>query len=128
MLIEATEVAVEEDEDISYVWFADAAKRYLGFYRPRESFRKPGDQVYVERDDQSRATYGGVTTVELHRDHVKVVFDADAAAKLGLTEGREITARFSLPATVLGDLRAILGRIFEGQADYRDRTAEHAGG
>lgn len=121
-------VSVEEDAEQWQVTFAESEfnpRHYVILRRDRA----PGSQdmalgldgYQVEVDHQNQSFYGGIESFVLFRDHVVVVFNAEAASVLG--DGAGIVVRFSLRARQLDQLRACLIRIFEGEGCFLDKSA-----
>jgi hypothetical protein len=119
----AASVAIEEDEDLLRVRFADAefnARRYLVLERAKTA--DPGDaelglDVYsVELNDPANACYGGVELFELARDHAAVTFEDGALPGLGDTA--TVVIRFALRGRQYDQLRSALARIFDGEACF----------
>ncbi|HEX7314763.1 MAG TPA: Imm10 family immunity protein [Pyrinomonadaceae bacterium] len=72
--------------------------------------------VYVERDDQSWSTDGGVEQCRLGRDSLKLCFEESAAAEL--KSGREVVIQFDLDDARFAALKAAFDSMFQGHQDY----------
>lgn len=80
-----------EDGEMNEASFADYDMEPINFAIfsklkfPAEQDRSLGmDKIYIEIGDQSRATYGGVTKVEISDDTIFVYFDTAASQKLDI--------------------------------------------
>jgi hypothetical protein len=123
----AHHVVVSDEGDFFLVAFADDKSdthEYLVLQRAHEfddqDTRLGMDDVYIERNDQSRGAYGGILRFELSRDRVRLRLDERTAAKIGLEGETEI--RFDLDAERIGELRTGLARVFEGRSCFVDAT------
>ena len=121
----AASVAIEEDEALWRVRFADAefnARRYLLLERPKAP--DPGDAELgldgysVELNDAANACYGGVELFELARDRAVVTFEDDALP--ALDGAGAVVVRFALRGRQYEQLRGCLARIFAGDGCFVD--------
>ena len=121
----AASVAVEEDEDVWRVAFADAefnARRYLLLQRGKTPDAQDVDLgldgYTVEVNDPANACHGGVELFELGRDHAVVTFEDDALPGLG--GAKTLVVRLALRGRQHDQLRGCLARIFDGYACFVD--------
>ena len=124
-LFHANCVAVVDDELSRIVGFADRqydTKRYLQFQLSRESDTQDQalglDTYYVEKDDQSNCCYGGVESIDLHKNTITLKLDDVSSRRLGLDKVVLIT--FDADDKTLGELRRGLATIFSGTNTLRD--------
>lgn len=78
------------------------------------------DQPYIEYCGQGWSWYGHILSFDLHRDHVAVKMDAQAAREMdndGLIE-----VRFDLADAQFHALRLALQRTFAGRSCFHDRA------
>ncbi|MDZ7862972.1 Imm10 family immunity protein [Acidovorax sp.] len=78
------------------------------------------DQPYIEYCGQGWSWYGYILSFDLHRDHVRVQMDAQAAREMdndGLIE-----VRFDLADAQFHALRLALQRTFAGRSCFHDRA------
>ena len=77
------------------------------------------DTYYVEIDDQGASCYGGVETIELLPDRVRVRFSGSAAKSLGHSK---LEVSFRISQSELSSLRSQLASVFHGTACFRDNS------
>jgi hypothetical protein len=126
MVIGTTNVVIDTgDPDFIIVAFESekgGSRRYLMLQRAHEFGEEDValgmDGVYIERDDQRYSAYGGITRLELHRDHALITLDSVTARKLG--DDPEIEVRFDLEHRQFTELRAGLAEIFRGFGCFTD--------
>jgi hypothetical protein len=109
----------DEDEDFILVGFADEQdeqyREALHFQRAyhfdEQDIALGMDQVYIERGIQSRSAYGGITSVELHPNHVRVELNEKTGRALG---SDEFVIEFTISNTEFERLRHGLRAVFHG--------------
>ncbi len=116
---EATTVTVDTVDDVLVVGFArldpeGVPEEYVILQRsvdPDED--EPGiSGVYVERDDQRFAAYGGIVRFVLRRDQALIELDNRAGGTLGHPDvWREVALRFSIDDVHFTVLRGGLERV-----------------
>ena len=124
-LFHANCVAVVDDEFSRIVGFADRqfdTKRYLQFQLSDE-----GDEhdealglntYYVEKDDQSNSCYGGIESIDLHTNTIRIKLNDVGSQRLDLD--RVVLITFDADEETLGELRSGLTTIFSGTNILRD--------
>lgn len=75
------------------------------------------DQIYIERDDQSRGGYGTIAAFLLHRDSISVKLAPEMAQKLG---DAEFEIRFMLEDARFEALREGLQTLFHGFGNFQE--------
>jgi hypothetical protein len=115
----AKHVSVTEEEEYIVVGFADDAYQPTSYillqraYEWDEQDRELGmDAVYIERDDQSNAAYGGITQIDVANEQVVIHLTPETAQILGTD--REIYIDLSLVSNEDVEVYAGLQRVCEG--------------
>ena len=118
-LFHATCVAVVEDEVGWVVGFADRepdTRQYLQLQRSHVSDAQDRalglDTYYVEKDDQSNGCYGGIESVDLGPDAIKLQLNEAGSQSLGLD--RNVLITFDADQHMLDQLRQGLTAVFAG--------------
>ena len=128
-LFHATCVAATEDEVGWVVGLADReldARQYLQFQRGHMNDAQDQalglDSYYVERDDQSNSCYGGIESIDLGANVIRLRLDEASSQSLKLDKTVLIT--FDADEKTLGRFRRGLAAVFEGTDLFRDRLNE----
>ena len=128
-LFHATVVTAIEDEVGWVVSLADHehnARQYLQFQRGHVSDSQDQalglDTYYVEKDVQSNSCYGGIKTVDLSTDAIKLRFDDAGSQSLKLE--KNILIKFDVDEQTLARFRKGLTTVFAGTGLVRDGTSE----
>ncbi len=128
-LFHATCVATISDEIGWVVGLADrehGARQYLQFQRGHviDSQDKAlgHDTYYVEKDDQSNSCYGGIESVDLGPNAIRLKLDEAGSQSLGL--GRNVLITFDADEQTLNRLRQGLTAVFVGTGLIRDYKSE----
>ena len=128
-LFHANCIAIEDNEEFCLVGFADReydTRCYLQLQRSHVNDTQDRalglDTYYVERDDQSNSCYGGIESIELHSDMVRLDFTDAGSRSLDLRGPTRIT--FDIDEGTLTALRIQLSTIFADTDCLRDRTDE----
>ncbi len=128
-LFHATCVAAIEDEIGWVVGLADSendAKQYLQFQRGHVSDSQDTalghDTYYVEKDDQSNSCYGGIESVDLGPNAIRLNLDEAGAQFLRL--GKNVLITFDADEQTLDRLSHGLKAVFVGMDLIRDCTSE----
>ena len=128
-LFHATVVTAIEDEVGWVVCLADHehnARQYLQFQRGHVSDSQDQalglDTYYVEKDDQSNSCYGGIESVDLSTDAIKLRFDDASSQSLRLE--RNVLITFDVDEQTLGRFRKGLTAVLVGTDLIRDGTSE----
>ena len=126
-LFHASCVAIVDDEFSRIVEFADRqldTKRYLQFQLSRVSDTQDQalglDTYYVEKDDQSNSCYGGIESIDLHKNTITLRLDDVGSQRLDLDKVVLIT--FDADDKTLVELRSGLTTIFSGTNTFRDHV------
>lgn len=124
-LFHATYLAAIEDEVGWVVGLADRqldTRRYLQFQRGHVSDAQDQalglDSYYVERDDQSNSCYGGIESIDLGADTIKLKLDDTGSKSLKLDKNVLIT--FDADQQTLDRFRSGLVAVFAGTDLIRD--------
>ena len=124
-LFHARCVAAIEDDIGWVIGFADDeidTRRYFQFQRGHESDaqdRAAGlDTYYVERDDQLNSCYGGIESIQLGVDAIRIRLDEAGAQSLGLD--RDVLITFDADEQTLDSFRTGLAAVFAGTGVVRD--------
>jgi hypothetical protein len=124
-LFHANCVAVVDDEFSRIVGFADQqfdTKRYLQFQLSRVSDTQDEalglNTYYVEKDDQSNSCYGGIESIDLHKNTITLKLDDVGSQRLD--SDRIVLITFDTDDKTLGELRSGLAAIFSGTNTLRD--------
>ena len=124
-LFHASCVAVVDDEFSRIVGFADRqldTKQYLQFQVSRVGDTQDQalrlDTYYVEKDDQSNSCYGGIESIDLHKNTITLKLDDVGSQRLDLGKVELIT--FVSDDKTLSELRSGLAAIFSGTNILRD--------
>ncbi len=79
---------------------------------------------YVEINDQSNSSYGGIKSFVLHRDHLVMLLEDDLVEKLGEEDFRQVTVHFALDDEQFKDMRAKLRTVFDEYEVYSESGLE----
>lgn len=119
----ATHISVTHEDDYLLVGFADDefdAGEYLMLQRAYEFDEQDTahgmDTVYIERNDQSQSTYGGITRVLLAQTYVQVMLTATAADALACDQ--MITIIITAIPQELTEVHAALAEICRNVIPY----------
>jgi len=128
-LFHATCIAVIEDEIGWVVGLADRehdTRQYLQFQRDHVSDSQDKalghDTYYVEKDDQSNSCYGGIESVILGADAIRLKLSEAGSQSLG--SGRNVLITFDADEQTLDRVRQGLTAVFVGTGLVRDCTSE----
>ncbi len=95
---DARVVALDRDEDVLIVGFADARVDYVRYLTIQylqhysEEDREDGSaEPYLEIEDQSRSCYGGVVEIRLSRHRFLLKTDQEANRRLQIDGGIEVS-------------------------------------
>lgn len=113
VVLEAGCVSVDESDGAPIIGFADCEvhpSQYLMLQRALDPEDDEG--VYLERDDQSRSSYGNVYSCTLTRDAIALVLDPRLAVAIDVPPA--FAVQFHCADTTFEVLRAGLGRLFAG--------------
>jgi hypothetical protein len=127
MLINATTVDLENiAPDILMVGFADMEadeETFLVLQRPLEF---PDSNYYIEVNDQSCASYGGIKKIILTRENVSIILEEDVQERL-MAEGlplenlsESISVNFDIDDEQFEQLQQKLQQIFDGHHCYSE--------
>jgi len=109
-----------EDFHVHGVYFGvgdpEEAGHHWNFTRTTDEDDDEG--VCTVREPQRAVLYGGIERFELHRDHVRCVFDGRGTQETGFTE---LEIRFELDDAEWAQVAEMLDRVFAGQAAYSRR-------
>ena len=125
----ANNVTFEDMDDYWLVVFAacsDKSADYLMLQRSyifdEQDIKHGMDTYYVERDDQTFSCYGGMSTVDLYRDRVIVIFTPEGIKNLGIDE---LQIQYAISDS---DFQGMLERLHLIFAEYNclhDKTVAH---
>jgi len=108
-------VTYEDDGEIVTIGFAENAKNPNNYliieysYEYDDQERSLGlDKLYLELNDQSRSTYGGLQHVSLNPKKLVFSFDPDALGKLKIEGQLSIELMDSLSQDQLDKIREVL--------------------
>jgi hypothetical protein len=109
-------VACNEENDVLTVGFADhqfETKEYLLLQNWSVEMEDEDDEIYIERDDQSQGTYGGIERFTLARDHARLLLGSKTAEVLHTEQ--EVYISFSATDEQFQQLKTGLTIIFAGR-------------
>ena len=125
----ASDIECEEEDDVYFVSFLNSKGgkyEYVTLQNPREYSEQDislgMDKVYIERDDQFFASYGGIEGVNVHRRSINIHLSDEAAKKLDDIE--EIEINFDISDEEFHNLISILREIFKEQSTYEARESK----
>ena len=128
-LFHATCIAAVEDEIGWVVSLADNeldTRKYFQFQLGHVSDLQDQalglDTYYVERDDQSNSCYGGIESIDLRADAIKLRLDHAGSQSLRLN--RDVLITFDADEQTLDRFRRGLLAIFAGTGLIRNGTRE----
>lgn len=128
--IEADDVEAHRNHDVLILSFASMSEEeepnYLVLQRDLGSgpAPSPSQPVYVELNDQSTSSYGGIDAVVVSPNRLRVRLDTETAEALRLEPeyGNQIDVSFALSAEEFDAIRDALRVIFSDHIDYTEST------
>src|SRR5689334_2072576 len=116
-------VASDEENGVLTVGFADAefdTQEYLLFQNWLDPEAEgEDDEIYVERNDQSQGTFGGVERLILSRNHAFLLLNPETAKVINTEQ--EVNILFSATEERFQQLKAGLEIVFAGKSSLEVR-------